>query len=128
MKTDKTIISLDPRITREKLPETPDQKPLNELHHWQTFEVFHQEKTGDHHKHVGSLHAPNAEMALLLAKEQFARRYKCVNIWVVKTSDISRTGKEDEDIFETTPEKMYREAGGYKVMDRINKFKDPDKI
>jgi 1,2-phenylacetyl-CoA epoxidase PaaB subunit len=31
------------------------------------------------------------EMALLLAKEQYARRYKCVNLWVVKTSDVRRT-------------------------------------
>ena len=62
-------------------------------------------------------------MALLFAKEQFARRKRCVNIWVVKTSDIFATNLEDEDMFETTPEKIYREAGGYKVMDKINKFK-----
>lgn len=121
------IKSIDPRITRENLPEENDISPLKEIHHWHTYEVFHQEKTGNHHVHAGSLHAPNAEMALLLAKEQYARRYKCVNLWVVKTSDILRTEKEDEDIFETTPEKIYREASGYKVMDRINKFKEENK-
>lgn len=125
--SDKTIKSIDPRITREQLPQEPDNNPLREIHHWHTYEVFHQERSGEHHKHVGSLHAPNAEMALLLAKEQYARRYKCVNMWVVKTSDIFRTEKQDEDIFETTPEKIYREAGGYKVMDRINKFKEKNK-
>jgi hypothetical protein len=26
-------------------------------------------------------------------------------------------------MFETTPEKTYREAGGFKVRDKINKFK-----
>lgn len=118
-----SIKSLDPRITRENLPENPDQTPLKEIHHWQTFEVFHQSKSGEHHIHVGSLHAPNAEMAYILAKEQYARRYNCVNLWVVKTIDIYTADKEDEDIFETTPEKIYREASGYKVMDRINKFK-----
>jgi ring-1,2-phenylacetyl-CoA epoxidase subunit PaaB len=121
------IKSIDPRITRENLPEENDISPLKEIHHWHTYEVFHQEKTGNHHVHAGSLHAPNSEMALLLAKEQYARRYKCVNLWVVKTSDILRTEKEDEDIFETTPEKIYREASGYKVMDRINKFKEENK-
>jgi ring-1,2-phenylacetyl-CoA epoxidase subunit PaaB len=122
-----TIKSLDPRVTRENLPLQPNAEPLNDLHHWQTFEVFHQVKKGDKHIHVGSVHAPNAELALILAKEQFARRYKCVNLWVVKTLDINRTDYDDEDIFETNADKMYREAGGYKVMDRINKFKSEQK-
>jgi ring-1,2-phenylacetyl-CoA epoxidase subunit PaaB len=118
-----SIKSLDPRITRENLPEQPNNEPIKELSHWQTYEVFHQAKKGDRHIHVGSLHAPNHDMAVILAKEQFARRYKCVNIWVVKTSDVYTTGNEDENIFETNPGKIYREASGYKVMDRINKFK-----
>lgn len=118
-----SIISIDPRVTREHLPVEPDDRPIEDLHHWQTYEVFHQSKKGDHHVHVGSLHAPNPEMAVILAKEQFARRYKCVNLWVVKTSDVISTGYDNEDIFDTTPEKIYREAGGYKVMERINKFK-----
>ncbi|HMS65687.1 MAG TPA: 1,2-phenylacetyl-CoA epoxidase subunit B [Ignavibacteria bacterium] len=122
-----SIKSIDPRVTRENLPDQHDANPLKELNHWQTYEVFHQAKTGEHHVHVGSLHAPNEEMALLLAKEQYARRYKCVNLWVVKTSDVKRFRTEDEDIFETAPEKIYREASGYKVMDRINKFKKSSK-
>lgn len=117
------IKSLDPRVTRENLPDQPDNIPIKELNHWQTYEVFHQAKRGDHHVHVGSLHAPNPEMAVILAKEQFARRYKCVNFWVVKTSDVFTTDSEDADMFDTNPEKMYREASGYKVMDKINKFK-----
>lgn len=117
------IKSLDPRVTREKLPDKPDTNPIKELQQWQTYEVFHQTKKGDRHIHVGSLHAPNPEMAFILAKEQFGRRYKCVNIWVVKTEDVTTAGYEDEDIFETNMEKIYREASGYKVMDRINKYK-----
>ena len=123
-----SIKSLDPRVTRENLPDHPNENPLEDLINWQTYEVFHQAKKGDHHVHVGSLHAPNPEMAFLLAKEQYARRYKCVNIWVVKTSDVFTTGYDDEDIFETNPEKIYREAGGYKVMDRINKFRSDNKV
>lgn len=122
-----SIKSLDPRITREQLPDESDHNPIKELHQWQTYEVFHQAKKGDRHIHVGSLHAPNAEMAILLAKEQYARRYKCVNLWVVKTSDVFITDYDDEDMFEANQEKMYREAGGYKVMDRINKFKTEHK-
>lgn len=117
------IKSIDPRVTREKLPDTNDTKPIQELQHWHTYEVFHQTKKGDRHIHVGSIHAPNPEMALILAKEQYARRYACVSIWVVKTSDVVSTSYDDEDMFDTNADKIYREAGGYKVMERINKFK-----
>ena len=44
-------------------------------------------------------------------------------ICVVKSANIFSSDYDDEDIFETTPEKMYREAGGYKVMEKINKYK-----
>ena len=50
---------------------------------WPVFEVFHQQARGEPHVYVGSVHATDAEMALLLAKEQYARRQACVNLWVV---------------------------------------------
>lgn len=97
--------------------------PLDDMNHWQTYEVFHQAKTGGRHIHVGSVHAPNAEMALLYAKEQFGRRSVCVNMWVVKTQDILSLATEDADVFATTPEKDFREASGYKVMSKLNAYK-----
>lgn len=113
--------SLDPRVNRISIPDGIE--PVKEHECWQTYEVFHQEKRGKHHEHVGSVHAPNSEMALLFAKEQFARRKRCANIWVVKTADIFATNLEDEDMFETTPEKLHREAAGYKVREKIEQFK-----
>ncbi len=113
--------SLDPRINRLGLPKDID--PVAEHEYWQTYEVFHQDKRGRQHEHVGSVHAPDAELALVFAKEQFARRKKCANIWVVKTSDIYAFNLEDEDMFATTPEKTYREASGYRVADKITEFK-----
>jgi ring-1,2-phenylacetyl-CoA epoxidase subunit PaaB len=121
------IKSLDPRVTRANIPEASKQEPISDLTHWQTYEVFHQAKTGDRHIHVGSLHAPNPEMAFILAKEQYGRRYKTVSIWVVKTADVFTHDSDDKDIYTTTPEKGYREASGYKVMDKINKFKEEHK-
>ena len=114
--------SLDPRVNRIDIPGNIE--PVKEHEYWQTYEVFHQEKRGKQHEHVGSVHAPNKEMALLFAKEQFARRKRCVNIWVVKTADIFATQLEDEDMFYTTPEKVHREAAGYKVSDKISKYKE----
>lgn len=122
------INSLDPRIAREQINEDNTIAPLNEMDQFETYEVFHQKKRGDQHVHVGIVHAPNAEMALLFGKEQFGRRGLSVNIWVVKTSNVFASDYDDADIFETVPEKQYREAGGYKVMDKINKYKKENKI
>lgn len=121
------IQSLDPRISRENLPDDNTIVPLKPLDNWETYEVFHQKKRGDQHVHVGIVHAPNDEMALQFGKEQYGRRGISVNIWVVRTSHVVATEYEDQDIFETVPEKTYREAGGYKVMDKINKYKKANK-
>jgi ring-1,2-phenylacetyl-CoA epoxidase subunit PaaB len=123
--TQMTIKSLDPRVTRAEIPENDEKNwaPLGELDQHETYEVFHQEIRGGQPVHVGSLHAPNPEMALLFAKEQYARRAKCVSIWVVRTADIYTIGVDDADIFETTPEKDYREAKGYRVGGKITAFK-----
>ncbi len=79
----------------------------------QVFEVFHQQTRGEPHVYVGSVHAPDAEMALLLAKEQFARRQACVNLWVVPASAITASAYEDADMFERATDKSYRESWGY---------------
>ncbi|MBL7812412.1 MAG: 1,2-phenylacetyl-CoA epoxidase subunit B [Bacteroidetes bacterium] len=119
-----SIQSLDPRVTRAHIEENTQegmQEPLDQL---QTYEVFQQKKRGTHHQHVGSVHAPTAELAIVFAKEQYARRGVCVNLWVVKTSDIFITEYEDEDIFSTTPDKYHRDPESYKVMDRIKAYKE----
>lgn len=93
---------------------------------WQTYEVFTQAKSGAHHTHVGSVHAPNGEMAYILAKEQFGRRSKVTSLWVAKTAVIV-TAENDAELFLRNDEKLYREAGGFKVMERINAFKKKNK-
>jgi len=120
------IKSLDPRITRAEIELENPISPLKDLDQWETYEVFHQKKRGDQHMHVGIVHAPNAEMAMLFAKEQYGRRGMSVNIWVVKTKDVLTSEYEDTDMFDVT-EKLYREASGYKVMEKINKYKKENK-
>lgn len=117
------IKSLDPRVARAQLTHDAIE-PLKHMDQFQTFEVFHQTKRGQHHVHVGIVHAPNADMALLYAKEQYARRGETSNIWVVPSQQISATEYFDQDIFETTPEKFHRDPASYKVMDRIKAYKN----
>lgn len=83
------------------------------------FAVFRQETKNDPHIHVGDVHAPDAEMALLLAKEQFARRDPCVNLWVVRYADIGATLYEDADMFEPSTDKSYRFGGSYREQQRV---------
>lgn len=117
------IVSLDPRVSRMEMAE--DEMPkemLSSMDHWQTFEVFVQKKRGDQHQHAGIVHAPNNEMALVLAKEQYARRGHCTNLWVVKTADVTATEYEDSDIFDSVPDKTHREAVDYRVKEKINRY------
>ncbi len=113
--------SLDPRIRRLDIEN--ELKPTDLKAHWPTYQVFHQRKRGDQPNHVGIVHASNPEMAMLFAKEQFARRQKTVNLWVVKTTDVYSLRREDEDMYDTTPDKSYREASGYSVREKIANFK-----
>lgn len=116
------IVSLDPRVNRMEMPESHAELAQDES--WHTYEVFHQKKRGAQHQHVGIVHASSPEMAMVLAKEQFARRGQTVNLWVVKSSDVYATSYEDADMFETTPEKLHREAAAYKTRDKIEEFKN----
>ena len=121
------IESLDPRISRAGIDENTKDGELKVMDHFQTYEVFEQKKRGTHHVHVGSVHAPNSELAMMFAKEQYTRRGQCVNLWVVKTSEIFVTEYEDADIFENTATKLHRDPNSYKVMDRIKAYKERQK-
>lgn len=120
----KVVNSLDPRIARVDNLTAGDNSSMEGLIHFQTYEVFHQKKRGAQHQHVGIVHAPNADLALLYAKEQYARREVTSNLWVAPSSCITATEYSDDDIFYTAPEKMYRNPAAYKVMDRIQAFKE----
>jgi ring-1,2-phenylacetyl-CoA epoxidase subunit PaaB len=78
------------------------------------FAVFRQETKNESHLHVGDVHAPDAEMALVVAKEQFTRREPCVNLWVVPYTAIAATSYDDPDLFVHVTDKSYRFGGSYR--------------
>lgn len=80
---------------------------------WDTWEVFHQTKKGDAHVHVGAVHAPDAQMALQMARDQFARRLRCSSLWVVNSRNVTATDDQDEDFFAQTTDKSYRDPKGF---------------
>jgi ring-1,2-phenylacetyl-CoA epoxidase subunit PaaB len=83
------------------------------------YAVFRQETKNDAHVHVGDVHAPDPEMALILAKEQFARRDPCVNLWVVPYTSVTATAYADADIFDPASDKSYRFGGSYREQQRV---------
>jgi ring-1,2-phenylacetyl-CoA epoxidase subunit PaaB len=91
------------------------------------FAVFRQDTKNDAHVHVGDVHAPDAEMALVLAKEQFTRRDPCVNLWVIPYAAIAATSYEDVDLFEHVTDKSYRFGGSYREQQRVTRPRRKDK-
>lgn len=83
------VKSLDPRVNRLPRVGEPDTiLPKVPLDQFGTFEVFVQPKEGKPFQHEGIVHAPNLEMAFVLAKEAFTRRFTCVSINVVETRNV----------------------------------------
>ena len=62
---------------------------------WLKYEVFKQDRPGGAFHNVGSVHAPDAEMALMNARDVFARRPACVALWVVADAAIARRTAEE---------------------------------
>ncbi|RPJ57071.1 MAG: phenylacetic acid degradation protein [Acidobacteria bacterium] len=62
---------------------------------WPRFEVFLIENDGKPAEHVGSVHAPDSEMALLNARDVFVRRPQCRELWVALSAHVlTRTAQE----------------------------------
>ncbi len=78
------------------------------------WEVFIQPKPGKPHKHAGSVHAFDKEMALEAARDLYTRRNEGKGIWVVKASEIVSSMPEDaESFFDPADDKIYRHPTFY---------------
>ncbi|MZR31826.1 1,2-phenylacetyl-CoA epoxidase subunit PaaB [Sneathiella litorea] len=84
------------------------------------YEVFIRSKNGLDHKHVGSLHAADAEMALMAARDVYTRRGEGVSIWVVKSTDIVASSPEDRGSFyDPADDKLYRHPTFFELPDEV---------
>ena len=87
---------------------------------WPLYEVFVRSKRGLNHVHVGSLHAPDAAMAVRNARDLYTRRQEGVSIWVVKASDITASSPDEKDaFFDPAAEKIYRHPTFYEVPEGV---------
>ncbi|HEY8509052.1 MAG TPA: 1,2-phenylacetyl-CoA epoxidase subunit PaaB [Steroidobacteraceae bacterium] len=87
---------------------------------WPLFEVFIRSKSGLEHKHVGSVHAVDARMAIEHARDVYTRRQEGVSIWVVRSSDITASDPEEADaLFEPARDKIYRHPTFYTIPEEV---------
>ncbi|MCC6815261.1 MAG: 1,2-phenylacetyl-CoA epoxidase subunit B [Saprospiraceae bacterium] len=87
---------------------------------WPLFEVFIRSKNGLDHKHVGSLHASDDNMAIENARDVYSRRMEGVSIWVVESKHITASDpKENSAFFEPAEDKIYRHPTFYHLPDEL---------
>jgi len=83
---------------------------------WPLFEVFIRSKNGLEHRHVGSLHAADATMAIENARDVYTRRQEGVSIWVVESKHIAASNPESSDaLFDPAEDKVYRHPTFYEL-------------
>ncbi len=62
---------------------------------WPRWEVFKQDRPDKPYEAVGTVHAPDAEVALLNARDVFVRRPECHSLWVTPEAAVLRLTAEE---------------------------------
>ena len=87
---------------------------------WPLWEVFIRSKQGLDHKHVGSLHAADAAMAIENARDVYTRRMEGVSIWVVESKYIHASNPDEaESLYDPANDKAYRHPTFYDLPEEV---------
>ena len=88
---------------------------------WPLWEVFLRSKGGLSHKHVGSVHAPDPELAIRHARDVYTRRLEGVSIWAVRSKDIVASDPDQSaELFEPAESKVYRHPTFYELPESLD--------
>ena len=91
-----------------------------EKREWPLWEIFIRSQSGVNHRHVGSLHAADAETALLNARDVYTRRNEGVSIWVVQSADITASSPSRKGpLYEPASDKVYRHPSFFDIPDDV---------
>ena len=87
---------------------------------WPLWEIFIRSKQGIDHKHAGSLHAADAQMAIENARDVYTRRMEGVSIWVVESKYIHASNPDEAaQLYEPANDKIYRHPTFYDLPDEV---------
>lgn len=88
---------------------------------WPLWEVFIRSKNGLDHKHAGSLHAADAQMAIENARDVYTRRGEGVSLWVVESKYIHASNPDEaESLYDPADDKIYRHPTFYQLPEAVN--------
>ncbi len=94
---------------------------MSRRNEWPLWEVFIRSRNGLDHKHAGSVHAPDAKLAMQMARDVYTRRQEGVSIWVVPSDQIVASDPGDKDaLFDPMEDKVYRHPTFYRLPDEVN--------
>ncbi len=83
---------------------------------WPLWEVFVRSRSGLDHKHCGSLHAADPQMAIQLARDVYTRRMEGCSVWVVRSDQIVASDPANrESDFDPADDKVYRHPSFYRL-------------
>ena len=80
---------------------------------YQEYEIFSKRTLGSTFQYQFSLLAPNEDMALVLAQENFMRREPVVDIWIINRKHIRKMDAEEKMTLSRLDNKEYRMTKGY---------------
>ena len=84
------------------------------------WEVFIRPRGGLSHRHVGSLHAADAGLALQAARDVYTRRGEGNSIWVVPSAAIAASDPgAAAETFDPAQDKVYRHPTFYDIPDDV---------
>jgi len=87
---------------------------------WPLWEVFIRSRQGLDHKHVGSLHATDAQMAIENARDVYTRRQEGISIWVVESKYIHASNPDEaQSLYDPANDKAYRHPTFYDLPDEL---------
>lgn len=90
------------------------------MKNWPLWEIFIRSKAGLQHRHVGSLHAADEEMAIQNARDVYCRRMEGVSIWVVESKHIIASNPDNStELFEPADSKVYRHPTFYDIPEEV---------
>lgn len=81
------------------------------------YEVFRQEREGDHMLHGGSVVAPDDGLALHYAREFYGRRGESIRLWVVPRMAIMEL--ENADLLKPVLDRSHKHPGGFILKDKL---------
>lgn len=123
MTEQQSITQTDRQAAAGTVPGTDadPEGPYDANRRWPLWEVFIRPRRGLSHNHAGSLHAPDAELALQAARDLYTRRGEGISIWVIPSAQITASSPDEKDeYFDPAADKIFRYPTFYKLPEAVD--------